>query len=64
MTKLDNLLGLLSTGASTSFDDRVKQLEEQLQQNGVESTMNTLIHKQEESGAVSMETEIAQTTTN
>lgn len=58
MTKLDNLLGLLSTGASTSFDDRVKQLEEQLQQNGVESTLNALLHKEEENAAP-METEVA-----
>lgn len=63
MTKLDNLLGLLSTGASTSFDDRVKQLEEQLQQNGVESILNALLHKEEENAAL-METEVARTTSN
>ncbi len=63
MTKIDNLLGLLSTGSSDSFDDRVEKLQNEFQQDSVESIITKLLNKQEES-AVPMEAEMADTTTN
>jgi hypothetical protein len=56
-------LGLLSTGSSDSFDDRVEKLQNQFQQDGVDSVIMKLLHKQEEN-AVRMESEMAMATTN
>jgi hypothetical protein len=54
---------LLSTGSSDSFDDRVGKLQNEFQQNGVESIITKLLHKQEES-AVPMDAEMAEATTS
>jgi len=56
-------LGLLSTGSSDSFQDRLAKLENEFQQNDVESTITKLLHKQEET-AVPMEAEMAEATAN
>ncbi len=63
MTKIDNLLGLLSTGSSDSFIDRLEKLQNEFQQNGVESVIAKLLNKQEDS-VVPMEAEMAATTVN
>jgi hypothetical protein len=63
LTKIDNLLGLLSTGSSDSFNDRVEKLQNEFQQNGVESVITKLLDKQEES-VVPMEAEMVTTTVN
>jgi len=63
LTKIDNLLGLLSTGSSDSFDERLEKLQNEFQQNDVESIIMKLVNKQEES-AVPMEAEMAEATTN
>ncbi len=56
-------MGLLSTGSSDSFDDRVGKLQNEFQQNGVESIITKLLNKQEES-AVPMDAEMTEATTN
>jgi len=56
-------LGLLSTGSSDSFDDRVEKLQNEFQQDGVDSIIMKLLNKQEEN-TVSMESEMAMATTN
>jgi hypothetical protein len=63
LTKIDNLLGLLSTGSSDSFDDKVEKLQNEFQHNDVESIITRLLNKQEES-VVPMEAEMAEATTN
>ncbi len=63
MTKIDNLLGLLSTGSSDSFDERLAKLQNEFQQSDVESVITKLLNKQEESAAP-METEMTEATTN
>ncbi|CAF4069843.1 unnamed protein product [Rotaria sordida] len=63
LTKIDNLLGLLSTGSSESFDDRLGKLQNEFQENGVESVIAKLLNQQEES-SVSMEAEMAAAGTN
>jgi hypothetical protein len=47
LTKIDNLLGLLSTGSSGSFDDRVTSLQNNFQNHGVPSVIKQLIDKKE-----------------
>ncbi|CAF0981750.1 unnamed protein product [Rotaria sp. Silwood1] len=64
LTKIDNLLGLLSTGSSDSFDDRVGKLQNEFQQNGMESVITKLLNQQEENSTVPMEAEMAAVTTN
>jgi len=56
-------LGLLSTGSSDSFDDRVGKLQNEFQRDGVESVIMKLLNKQEEN-ALPMESEMAMATTN
>ncbi len=63
LTRLDNLLDLLSTGSSDLFDDRVEKLENEFQQDDVDSVITKLLNKQEEN-AVPMESEMAMATTN
>ena len=63
MTKFDNLLGLLSTGSSDTFDDRVGKLQTEFQQDGVESVIAKLLNKQEEN-SIPMESQMAMATTN
>jgi hypothetical protein len=63
LTKIDNLLGLLSTGSSDSFDERLAKLQNEFQQSDVESVITKLLNKQEESAAP-METEMTEATTN
>ncbi len=58
MTKFDHLLGLLSTGSSESFEDRIEKLQSEFQQNDVDIVITKLLNKQEEN-AVPMESEIA-----
>jgi len=56
-------LGLLSTGSSDSFDERLAKLQNEFQQSDVESVITKLLNKQEESAAP-METEMTEATTN
>jgi hypothetical protein len=56
-------LGLLSTGSSESFDDRVGKLQNEFQQDGIDSVIMQLLNKQEEN-AIPMESEMAMATTN
>ncbi|UJR17801.1 hypothetical protein I4U23_004700 [Adineta vaga] len=63
LTKLDHLLGLLSTGSSELFDDRVARLQDDFQQNEVDTVITKLLNKQEEN-AVSMESEMATMNSN
>jgi hypothetical protein len=56
-------LGLLSTGSSDSFDDRVGKLQDEFQQDGIDSVIMKLLNKQEEN-AIPMESEMAMATTN
>ncbi|CAF3867145.1 unnamed protein product [Adineta steineri] len=63
LTKLDNLLGLLSTGSSGLFEDRVGKLQNDFQQDGVSSVLMKLLNNQDEN-AVPMESEITTATIN
>ncbi len=56
-------MGLLSTGSSDLFDDRVGKLQNEFQQDDVDSVIMKLLNKQEEN-AVPMESEMAMATTN
>ncbi len=56
-------MGLLSTGSSDSFDESLEKLQNEFQQDDVESIIMKLVNKQEES-AVPMEAEMAEATTN
>jgi len=56
-------LGLLSTGSSDTFDDRVGKLQTEFQQDGVESVIAKLLNKQEEN-SIPMESQMAMATTN
>ncbi|CAF3978135.1 unnamed protein product, partial [Adineta steineri] len=59
LTKIDNLIGLLSTGSSASFDNNLEPLQAEFQANGVESVITRLIGTQDENSApmdVQMET--------
>lgn len=64
MTKIDNLLGVLSTGSSVSFDDRLGQLQNEFQQKGVESVIETLLNKNEEENSTLTEVEMATAVSN
>jgi len=64
LTKIDNLLGLLSTGSSASFDDRVGILQNEFQMNDVESVITKLLNKQDFESTVPMETVIDAAATN
>jgi len=56
-------LGLLSTGSSDLFDDRVRKLQNEFQEDDVDSVIMKLLHKQEQN-AVSIDLEMAMATTN
>jgi len=58
LTKIDNLIGLLSTGSSASFDNNLEPLQTEFQQNGIESVITRLVEKQDEN-AIPMETSVA-----
>ncbi|CAF3758024.1 unnamed protein product [Rotaria sp. Silwood1] len=57
LTKLDNLLGLLSTGSLGTFDDQLEKLQNEFQEKGVESVITNLFNKQTEN-SIPMATEI------
>ncbi|CAF1411756.1 unnamed protein product, partial [Rotaria sordida] len=63
LTKLDNLLGLLSTVSSDSFDDQVGKLQNEFQQKDVESVMMHLLNKQKEN-SLPMEAEMTAIASN
>jgi len=63
LTKIDNLLGLLSTGSSTSFDTNLEPLQAEFEQNGIESVITRLVTKQDEN-SVPMEVGLEATATN
>ncbi len=58
MTKIDNLIGLLSTGSSESFDNNLEPLQVEFQQNGIESVITRLVGQQDEN-AIPMDTAAA-----
>jgi hypothetical protein len=58
LTKIDNLLGLLSTGSSASFDNNLEPLQAEFQQNGIEAVITRLVEKQDEN-SIPMETAAA-----
>lgn len=43
MTKLDSLLGLLSTNSTDSFENHLSTLQAELEKDGVESVVNRLL---------------------
>ncbi|CAF1382962.1 unnamed protein product [Adineta ricciae] len=49
LTKIDNLLGLLSTGSAASFDERLQALQNEFQQSDVATVINNLLCKQNDS---------------
>ncbi|UJR08982.1 hypothetical protein I4U23_013232 [Adineta vaga] len=51
LTKIDNLIGLLSTGSSTSFDNNLEPLQAEFQEKGIEAVLTRLIGKQDGNGA-------------
>lgn len=55
LTKLDNLLGLLSTESSNLFNDRLEKLQTQFQQDGVDSVIKDLLNKEQQDNPSSME---------
>ncbi|CAF5133670.1 unnamed protein product, partial [Rotaria sp. Silwood1] len=63
LTKIDNLLGLLSTGSSESFDDHVGKLQNEFQQKDIESVITNLLNKQKEY-SLPIEAEMTVTTSN
>lgn len=56
LTKIDNLIGLLSTGSSESFTTNLEPLQVEFEQKGVEAIINQLLTKQDGS-AIPMEVE-------
>jgi hypothetical protein len=58
LTKIDNLLGLLSTGSSASFDNNLEPLQSEFQQNGIETVITRLVEKQDQN-SIPMETAAA-----
>ncbi|CAF1078048.1 unnamed protein product [Rotaria sp. Silwood1] len=46
LTKIDNLLGLLSTDSSQTFSDQLEKLQNEFEQSSIESIMTSLINKQ------------------
>ncbi|CAF2138561.1 unnamed protein product [Rotaria magnacalcarata] len=45
LTKIDNLLGLLSTDSSQTFSDQLGKLQNEFEQSNIESVMTSLINK-------------------
>jgi len=50
LTKIDNLIGLLSTGSSESFVTNLEPLQVEFEQKGVEAVISQLLTKQDTSG--------------
>ncbi|CAF1258574.1 unnamed protein product [Rotaria sordida] len=61
LTKIDNLIGLLSTGSSDSFDNSLDPLQVEFEQNGIESVITRLVEKQDEN-SMPMDVEMNKTT--
>ncbi|CAF3653335.1 unnamed protein product [Rotaria socialis] len=61
LTKIDNLLGVLSTGSSASFDTNLEPLQAEFQQNGIEAVITRLIEKQDEN-SMAMDIDMGKTT--
>jgi hypothetical protein len=43
LTKIDNLIGLLSTGSTVSFDNNIEPLQEEFEQKGIVSVLTRLL---------------------
>lgn len=63
MTKIDNLLGLLSTGSTASFDNNLEPLQAEFQQNGIEAVITRLVENRDDN-SVAMDIEMGTTTAN
>ncbi|CAF4919672.1 unnamed protein product [Rotaria sp. Silwood1] len=61
LTKIDNLLGLLSTGSSASFDTNLEPLQAEFQQNGIESVITRLVETRDEN-SMAMDVDMGKTT--
>ena len=55
LTKLDNLLGLLSTESSNLFEDRLEQLQNQFRQDGADAVITDLLKKEQRENPSAME---------
>jgi hypothetical protein len=60
LTKLDNLLGLLSTNSTDSFDNNLISLQAEFEKDGIESVVTRLLSNQQENN---MQIDVAMSTT-